>query len=300
MGIAAGQTVLACIEMLDQRFQDADLFYGHGSDNSWDEAVFLVLSACELPLDSGEEVAAMEVTSGQAARVNDWSYQRIVERKPLPYITGKAWLGGAEFLCDKRALVPRSPLAEVILSDFKPWSKLASRRAILDLCCGGGSLGILAALADAESQVILADIDEEALALAGLNVAKHHLESRVQCVQSDVLRSVPRRHYDVVICNPPYVDSEDMSNLPAEYLHEPQIALESGKDGLDFTRQLLAQLPEFLHVNSAVFLELGNSWEHFEQLFPQTPLTWLEFENGGWGVCVLTKAEVEELARALT
>ena len=300
MDVAAGQTVLACIEMLDQRFQKADLFYGHGSDNSWDEAVFLVLSACDLPLESGNEVAAMAISDVQAARVNDWSHQRVVQRKPLAYITGKAWLGGVEFVCDERALVPRSPLAEVILNDFQPWSAAKVDRDILDLCCGGGSLGILAALRQPNTRVVLADIDSDALALAELNVAKHQLAQRVQCVQSDVLRAVPRRSYDIVICNPPYVDSEDMSNLPSEYLHEPAIALASGDDGLDFTRQLLAQLPEFLHAESSVFLELGNSWEHFELLFPQTPITWLEFANGGWGVCVLTKAGVEELARALT
>lgn len=299
MGIAAGHTVLACIEMLDQAFQEAQLFYGHGSDNSWDEAVFLVLSACELPLDSGDEVASNVVTREQAVRINDWSEQRIIERKPLPYITGIAWLGGAEFLCDRRALVPRSPLAEVILDDFQPWVNPSPTRVILDLCCGGGSLGILAALSHEESRIVLADIDQDALALAQLNIVKHQLESRVHCVQSDVLSSVPLEHYDVVICNPPYVDSEDMFNLPAEYLHEPSIALASGNDGLDFTRQLLTQLPEFLHAKSVVFLELGNSWEHFEQLFPQVAITWLEFENGGWGVCVLTKPEVEELARAL-
>ena len=300
MGIAAGQTVLACIEMLDQRFQDADLFYGHGSDNSWDEAVFLVLGACNLPLESGDEVATVSLTSAQADRVNDWMNQRVIERKPLPYISGKAWLGGAEFLCDKRALVPRSPLAEVILNDFQPWCNDVRSKDVLDLCCGGGSLGILAALNHAENQVVLADIDPDALTLAQLNVVKHQLESRVQCVQSDVLASVPQRYFDIVICNPPYVDSEDMSHLPAEYLHEPQIALASGQDGLDFTRQLLAQLPKFLHSNSVVFLELGNSWEQFEELFPQTAITWLEFERGGWGVCVLTKSEVEELALALT
>lgn len=299
MLIAGGQTVLTCIETLDQRFQEADLFYGHGSDSSWDEAVFLVLSACDMPLNSGDEVANVTITASQAARVNDWSRQRVVERKPLPYVTGKAWLGGTEFICDKRALVPRSPLAEIILKGFQPWCHSLPTRRILDLCCGGGSLGILAALTHEEAHVVLADIDEDALALAELNIAKHQLERRVQSVRSDVLGSVPLQRYDIVICNPPYVDTEDMSNLPPEYLHEPNTALASGDDGLDFTRQLLAQLPEFLHSESLVFLELGNSWEHFENLFPKNPITWLEFENGGWGVCVLTNAEVEELARAL-
>ena len=124
--------MLACIERLDQRFKDADLFYGHGSDNSWDEAVFLVLGACDLPLNSGDEVATVSLTSVQAERVNDWVNQRVIERKPLPYISGKAWLGGAEFLCDKRALVPRSPLAEVILNDFQPWCNGVRGKDVLD------------------------------------------------------------------------------------------------------------------------------------------------------------------------
>jgi ribosomal protein L3 glutamine methyltransferase len=284
---------------LDQRFNEAGLFYGHGSDNSWDEAVFMVLSACDLPLTAGQEVAGILVSDLQAKRISDWSDQRTLERKPLPYITGRAWLGGVEFLCDPRALVPRSPLAEVVSKHYQPWLPIERRRNVLDLCCGGGSLGILAALKEPESRVILSDIDPNALDLAQANLIKYQLAGRVSCVQSNVLASVPKQAFDVVLCNPPYVDAEDMASLPPEYLHEPGIALASGGDGLDFTRQLLHQLPAFLHPGSVVFLELGNSWEHFDQMFSKQALTWLEFEHGGWGVCVLLKPQIEELARTL-
>lgn len=300
MDIKAGMTVLECIEQLEFRFRTAGLVYGHGSDNSWDEAVFLVLSACDLPLTAGDEVAEMVLSPLQAECLSDWSDQRLVERKPLPYITGRAWLGGVEFICDHRALVPRSPLAELILNDYAPWLASGGGLKVLDLCCGGGCLGILAALQDPQAQVLLVDIDSDALDLARENILKHHLHSRVRCLQSDVLALCPAQSFDVVLCNPPYVDRDDMDALPAEYLHEPRIALASGDDGLNFTRELLQQLPSFLHEHSVVFLELGNSWEHFDHLCAGNTLTWLEFEQGGWGVCVLTKSEIEELARALS
>jgi ribosomal protein L3 glutamine methyltransferase len=290
------KTVLEAIHQVEQIFIKSDIYCGHGTDNTWDEAVFLVLGACNYPLISGGEVAEIEIDLLQRERIEAWVKRRTVDREPLPYISGKAWFGGLEFLCDRRALVPRSPLAEIIQQRFEPWHT-GPVESVLDLCCGGGSLGLLTAIGIEEAHVALADIDGDALALAYENALLLGLSERVELIKSDVLTGVPQKRFDVVLCNPPYVDGEDMSVLPPEYRHEPGIALASGADGLDFTRALLVQLPAFLHDHATVFLELGNSWAHFDALFQDYPLTWLEFAQGGWGVCALSKHDIEELAR---
>jgi len=290
------KTVLEAIHQVEKILVESDVYCGHGTDNTWDEAVFLVLGACNFPLTSGEEVAELELSVFQRERVQVWLERRAIDREPLAYISGTAWFGGLEFLCDKRALVPRSPLAEVIQHRFEPWHTGPVDK-VLDLCCGGGSLGLLTAVEFERVRVVLADIDHDALTLAQDNIVHLGLSERAELVKSDVMTGFSRQTFDVVLCNPPYVDQGDMATLPAEYLHEPGVALASGGDGLDFTRALLAQLPTFLHDQSTVFLELGNSWEHFDALFQEYPITWLEFEQGGWGVCALSKFDIEELAR---
>ncbi len=299
MTLAAPISLIEAIEQVERTLTDAEVFLGHGTDNPWDEAVFLVLGATGRPLHTDAESGADQLTQDECQQIDQWLLKRCVDRLPLPYIAGRAWFAGLEFICDQRALVPRSPIAQLIENQFSPWWREVASPKILDLCCGGGSLGILSALAFPNASVVLADIDTDALALARENVQLHNLADRVELIESDVLSSVPNTLFDVIICNPPYVDSIDMEALPIEYRHEPSQALASGSDGLDFSRLLLAQLPRVMHASTIVVLELGNSWEHFEALFPQTALTWLEFEHGGWGVCVLTLDEVEELGRQL-
>ena len=299
MTLAPPVSLIEAIEQVERMLAHAGVFLGHGTDNPWDEAVFLVLGATGRPLHTDADSGADQLTQDECQQINQWIEKRCIDRLPLPYIAGRARFTGVEFICDQRALVPRSPIAQLIETQFSPWWHEVENPKILDLCCGGGSLGILSALAFPDASVVLADIDTDALALAQENVQLHNLQDRVELIESDVLTAVPDTQFDIIICNPPYVDSADMAALPAEYRHEPSQALASGSDGLDFTRRLLAQLPRIMHSGTIVLLELGNSWEHFETLFPRTALTWLEFEHGGWGVCVLTLGEVEELGRQL-
>lgn len=281
------------------RLEAASLCFGHGTDNAWDEAVLLVLAACALPVDATDEVLERRIDAAQAERIERWLVQRIDQRIPLPYLIGRAWFAGLEFICDGRALVPRSPLAEVIQSDFAPWWTGDSPRQMLDLCCGGGAIGIAAAVRNPGAQVTLADISAEALALAGENLSLHGLGERVCCVESDLLDAVDVMPFDIILCNPPYVNGEDLAAMPAEYAAEPPLGLGSGDDGLDLARRILCAAGAYLAPSGLLFLELGNSWTALDELLVSLPLTWLEFRSGGHGVLVIRGDELPAVARIL-
>jgi len=277
----------------------ADLFFGHGSDSAWDESVFLVLSAASLPLNSSDAVLGEPLSEDVWRKTLGWIRARIVDRKPLPYITGRAWFAGLEFNCDERALVPRSPLAELICNGYQPWLANQVPRRLLDLCCGGGCIGIAAAVHDESLEVVIADIDTEALALAKENIARYHLENRVRCQQSDLLDALRGERFDIILCNPPYVDAEDLSSMPAEFHSEPPLGLGSGVDGLELARQILCQVSEHLTPGGLLFLELGNSWEALDKELANLTLNWVEFAQGGHGVLVLRSDELPAIARQL-
>ncbi|MEZ5495198.1 MAG: 50S ribosomal protein L3 N(5)-glutamine methyltransferase [Pseudomonadales bacterium] len=280
-----------------QQIERAGVFLGHGTDNSWDEALHLTLPLLGLSFDAKPEVLQRELTAIERQKLQQAREQRIVQRIPVPYITQQAWFCGLPFYVDRRVLIPRSPLGELIEDGFYPWLQKEPAR-ILDLCCGSACIGIACALAFAEASVDVADISADALAVAAINIAQHSVQQRVHRVESDLFAGLQGQRYDLIVCNPPYVDAEDMSSLPDEYRHEPALALASGVDGLDFTRRLLREAREFLTEDGVLIVEVGNSAAALDLAFPAVPFTWLAFDRGGDGVFTLTAAELQQHAES--
>ena len=287
-------TVGEALEQVAAALEAADLCYGHGTDNPWDEAVQLVLAVVGLPADSDNSALPHPVTREQAAQIAHLLRRRINERVPLPYLTGKAFFAGLPLRCDPRAIIPRSPIAELVLAGFQPWYAGPPPERILDLCCGGGCIGLACAWYLPQARVDLLDLDPDALVLAVENIADLGLDSRVRALQSDLFAAVAGERYDIIVSNPPYVDAEDLAAMPSEYGHEPALALGSGTDGLDLTRRLLAAAEDYLQPTGLLVVEVGNSQEALEAAFPNVPFTWLEFEHGGHGVFALTARELRE------
>lgn len=293
-------TVGAALEYVAAMLERSDIYCGHGTDNSWDEAVQLVLAVAGLPADSDDRVLARSLATDQQHQLMSLLTRRTEERIPLPYLLGRAHFAGLQFKCDARAIIPRSPLAELILGDFQPWYRGPAPARVLDLCCGGGCLGLAVAHYLPAAEVDLLDLDAQALALARENAALLGLDTRVRILQSDLFAAVPDTRYDIIISNPPYVDAADLASMPAEYHHEPALALGSGLDGLDLTRRILARAEAQLLPHGLLVVEVGNSCEALEEAYPQVPFTWLEFESGGHGVFALTAAELREHRASLT
>ena len=273
-------------------FNDADLFYGHGTDNPWDEALQLVVWQAGVPWGKHEHILAARLTTSEKALLCEAIAKRVAERLPLPYITRQAYFMELPFEVSEDTLIPRSPFAELIENGFQPWLATPPR-ALLDLCTGSGCIGIACAMLFEEAEVDLSDISAPALAVAERNIEKYHLEERVTAVESDLFEGLQGRRYDLIISNPPYVDVNDLASMPAEFQHEPALALGSGDDGLDFTRRLLREARDFLTDDGVLIVEVGNSWNALEYAFPDVAFTWIEFEAGGHGVFLLTAAELE-------
>jgi ribosomal protein L3 glutamine methyltransferase len=274
------------------RFNEAALYFGHGSDNAWDDALALVLHALHLGQEGRKQILDARLTPGEGRAILALFIRRIEGRTPVPYLTGEVWFAGLKFKVDERVLIPRSPIAELIEAGFSPW--LADEpAAILDLCTGGGCIGIGCAYAFPAAEVVLSDISGAALVVANENIVQHELSSRVTALESDLFASIDQR-FDLIVSNPPYVDAADYGAMPPEYHREPALALESGDDGLDFTRRLLREAAAYLNENAVLVVEVGNSAVHLEEAFPDVPFTWLEFERGGYGVFVLTREELIE------
>lgn len=273
------------------RFNEAGVFFGHGTDNAWDEAVQLVMHALHLPAQGDQRFLDARLTEAEKHAVLDVLRRRIDDRVPAPYITGQAWFAGLPFLVDERVLVPRSPLAELIEKAFEPWLPVAPQR-ILDLCTGSGCIGIACAYLFEEAEVVLSDISADALAVARANIDRHRVEERVTAVCSDLFDALADERFDLIISNPPYVDAADFDALPEEFRHEPALALASGQDGLDFTRRLLAEAADHLSDEGVLIVEVGNAWPALEEAFPQLPFTWLEFERGAHGVFLLQRRDL--------
>lgn len=294
LNLAEPATVSSALNAVSRALDEAGVYFGHGTDNAWDEAVQLVLAVAKLPPDADNTVLDVPLDTLQVRQLQTLFLRRAQERVPLPYLLGRAWFAGLEFYCDERALVPRSPLAELILEQFEPWYCGPPPRRILDLCCGGGCIGLAAAHYFPDARVDLADIDAQALELARENTRLHDLDGRVRIVPSDVFSALVGERYDVILCNPPYVDAEDLAGMPAEYLAEPALGLGSGQDGLDLTRRILAEAGEYLEPHGLLLLEVGNSAQALEVAFPDVPFTWVEFAQGGSGVFALTAAEWQD------
>ncbi|MFJ5477710.1 50S ribosomal protein L3 N(5)-glutamine methyltransferase [Pectobacterium carotovorum] len=273
------------------RFNAANVYYGHGTDNPWDEAIQLVLPSLYLPLDIPEDMYTSRLITSERQRIVERVIRRVNERIPVAYLTNKAWFCGLEFYVDERVLVPRSPIGELINNYFdEQLPKTPSH--ILDLCTGSGCIAIACAQAFPEAEVDAVDISSEALAVTEQNIQQHGLEYRVTPIRSDLFRDLPAIRYDLIVTNPPYVDEEDMFDLPQEFRFEPELGLAAGNEGLDLVRRILACAPDYLSDDGVLICEVGNSMVHLIDQYPDIPFTWLEFDNGGDGVFMLTQSQL--------
>ncbi|AKJ29262.1 50S ribosomal protein L3 N(5)-glutamine methyltransferase [Caldimonas brevitalea] len=286
-------TVIELIERSSARLEQAGVSFGHGTASAFDEAAWLVLWGLSLPLDDLDAVADRPVAEPDAARVETLIEQRISTRKPAAYLTREAWLQGVPFYVDERTIVPRSFIAELLADgSIDPWLSDRTRR-VLDLCTGNGSLAVLAAMAYPEVEVDGADVSTDALAVARINVDRHGLAERVRLQQSDLLEQLSGP-YDLILCNPPYVNATTMQSLPAEYQAEPALALAGGTDGMDLVRRLLAQAPGKMSEDAVLVLEIGNERPHFEAAFPRLEVVWLETSAGEDQVLLVTRSALLE------
>lgn len=276
------------------RFVEAQLSFGHGLSSPLDEAVYLVLRTLNLPVDTPDIYWQSALTANEKLVIEAVIQRRINERIPAAYITKEGWFAGLQFYIDERVLVPRSPIAELVESQFSPWINPDEVEKVLDLCTGSGCIGIACAYAFPYAQVDLADISEDALEVARMNVEQHDAEGRVSVIQSDLFENLERRVYDIIVSNPPYVDAEDMATLSDEFQHEPELGLSSGEQGLDLTRTILKQAGKHLTDMGILVVEVGNSQHALAQMFPDAPFHWLQFERGGDGVFLLTKQQLDK------
>jgi len=292
-------TIRDYIRFSMSQFYQYDLYFGHGTDNPWDEAVQLVLGALHLPWNSDQQLLDSRLTSDEKQRVLDFLIQRVEQRRPLPYIIGEAWYAGLPFYVDERVLIPRSPVQELIEQHFSPWFREGAVDRILDLCTGSGCIGLVCAYAFPEAEVDLVDISTDALEVAQRNIERHEMADRVQAIESDLFTGVKDRKYDLIVSNPPYVDQSDLETMPDEYQHEPDLALGSGPDGLDITKQILLQAADYLTDDGLLVVEVGNSEVHLQQQYPQIPFLWVELEQGGNGIFMLTAEELKQYCSSL-
>ena len=292
-------TIGSMLEYGEQLFAQSDIYFGHGTDNPWDEAVYLLSAVLDLPPDADRSLLSQPLSAAEQSQIDALFQRRINERVPAPYITQQAWFCSLQFYVDERVIVPRSPIAELIFNQFQPWC-LQTPSKILDLCTGSGCIGIACAYAFEQAQVVLSDISKDALEVAAINIHNHDVGSRVTAIQSDLFAAFEKDHlgsFDLIVSNPPYVDAQDMAQMPAEFNHEPELALASGDDGLDFTRRLLRQASQYLSAQGVLIVEVGNSAEALERAFPDVPFTWLEFTQGDDGVFMLTSAQLRQYAQ---
>ncbi len=283
-------------QQLTNQLDAAGLSYGHGAIDAQSEALWMLATALGFPPEDAIEALDTPITADVLAKVNAWANERITSRKPLAYILGEAWLMGIPFYCDERSIVPRSFIAELIVDGhLEEW--LPPNAKVLDLCTGNGSLAILMALSCPDVEVSGCDISMQALSLAAKNLDRHNLNEQIEIYQGDLLEAVPlpseENKFDLIICNPPYVNSESMANLPPEYHAEPEISLAGGTDGMDLIRRIINNAKDYLKPEGALVLEIGNEAKNFSKAFPEIPITWLEVSAGDDQVLLI---QAEDLA----
>lgn len=274
-------TIRDLLRLAVTRFNEAKLFFGHGSNNAYDEAVYLILHSLSLPLEKLEPFLDAHLMPEEIGRIRVLIDRRISERIPASYLTSEAWLQGYRFYVDKRVIIPRSFIAELILEQLSPWVENPDEiGSILELCTGSGCLGIMMADAFPNATIDAVDLSADALAVAEINIEEYGLQDRMTLIQSDLYEKVPEKKYDLIITNPPYVNSSSMKKLPAEYLHEPQNALDGGHDGMDLVRQIIFKARQYLNDDGLLIVEIGNEAIHAENAFSHHELTWLTTSGG--------------------
>ncbi|MDG6881031.1 50S ribosomal protein L3 glutamine methyltransferase [Phocoenobacter uteri] len=272
-------------------FNASDLYYGHGYDNAWDEAQQLILAALHLPTDVPEKLFEARLTLIEKSRIIDIVKQRLGFRKPIAYLTHSAWFASLEFYVDERVIIPRSPIAELVQNRFAGILHAEPHR-ILDMCTGSGCIAIACAEYFPNAEIDAVDLSTDALNVAEMNIQHHQMSERVIPMQSDLFNELPQEQYDLIVSNPPYVDQEDLNDMPEEYCHEPDMALGSGFDGLDIVKRILRQAPDYLADHGSLICEVGNSMVHLTEQFPNVPFNWIELKNGGLGVFSLSKEQL--------
>jgi ribosomal protein L3 glutamine methyltransferase len=287
------QTVEQLIEQVAQRFAAANLSYGHGTDNALDEAAWLVFAVLKLDHDDAAAAYRRIVPTTAAEEIGALAERRIEERVPLAYLLNQAWFAGLEFYVDERVLVPRSPIAELITTQFSPWLQAERVAAAADLGTGSGCIAIALAKAFPDATVDAVDVSADALAVARINIERHRLDGRVQAIESDFFTALSGRRYDLIVSNPPYVDEQDMQARSSEFRHEPELGLAAGADGLAAVNVILQQAAEHLEDGGILVCEVGNSAAALENRYPGVAFVWLEFEHGGSGVFILQKEDLE-------
>ena len=287
-------TVAAMLKFGQTTFESQGIHFGHGTTCAWDEAVCLLSFALDLPPSPGRSVLAQVLSMDEQLKIKALFERRISERIPAPYLTGQAWFCGLPFIVDQRVIVPRSPIGALIGERFQPWCKTQPIQ-ILDLCTGGGCIGIACAYAFQDAQIVLTDISADAIAVATMNIAGHDVGDRVTAVVSDLFAGLDsEKRFDLIVSNPPYVDLDDLASMPEEYQYEPALALASGNDGLDFTRRLLREAEHYLTQNGVLVVEVGNSSQALGLAFPKVSFVWIDFDEGDGGVFMLTREELVE------
>jgi ribosomal protein L3 glutamine methyltransferase len=289
--LAELQTIRDMLRWSVTQFYQANLFYGHGTDNAWDEAVTIVLSALHLPHDINPQVLDAKLSRREREEITQFITRRINEKIPAAYLTQRAYFAGLPFYVDERVIIPRSAIAELIEQQFTPWIDNVSH--ILDLCTGSGCIAIACAHAFPNAAIDAVDISSDALAVAKINVDRHHVNKQVNLIQSDLFQNVPIKKYDIIVSNPPYVNAEEMESLPDEYRHEPSQALAAGADGLEIVVRILKEAKKYLSEKGILIIEVGNSEKALSEKYPTVPFTWLEFERGDGGVFLLTRETLE-------
>lgn len=286
-------TVRDVLRFAISRFHEAGLVFGHGSTNAHDEAAYLILHSLHLPLDQLEPFLDARLTPGELQTVLHQLYRRVDERVPAAYLTHEAWLGEYRFYVDERVIVPRSFIAELLREQLTPWvNEPEEVVSALDMCTGSGCLAILLAEAFPNAEVDAVDLSPDALAVAEHNVSDYDLGERINLMCSDLFSNLPEKQYDLIISNPPYVNAESVADLPQEYLHEPELALGSGEDGLDATRKIISEASRFLIPGGLLVVEIGHNRDVLEADYPELPFTWLDTASGDQFVFLLTREEL--------
>jgi ribosomal protein L3 glutamine methyltransferase len=288
-------TVEQLIRHYGERFEAAALSYGHGTDNALDEAAWMVFSKLQLSHEDAPAAYQMLVPAEVAADIDAIARRRVNEKVPMGYLLNQAWFAGLEFYVDERVLIPRSPIAELIASQFAPWLDATKVRSAVDLGTGSGCIAIALAAAFPDAKIDAVDVSSDALEVAAMNVERHGLADRVELVESDFFAALEGRRYDLIVSNPPYVDATDMHSRPAEFRHEPELGLAAGDDGLDSVHVILHHASQFLNDDGILVCEVGNSQAALENRYPTVAFVWPEFEHGGKGVFLLTKQQLEGL-----